>query len=243
MDFSVKDLMTGARPQPQTIESPFRSTRSSPEERDRKRAALLLAAVRMFNERGFHATSLDDVAASLGITKPVIYHHLGNKDRVLFECLAMGLRELQDAAAMADHDKGDGLERLRLFLRRYAEVIMGEFGRCVIRTGEELLSPATREELREMKREIDAALRRMITEAVADGSARAGDERVAAFAIAGALNWTARWFDPEGPESASDMADALVATLIAGLAGPGSAAPGSIAGGQARQSQGDGERL
>jgi len=83
---------------PVPIVSPFRSTRTSSEDRAKKRDALLRAAVRMFNERGFHATSLDDVAASLGITKPVIYRHLGNKDRVLFECVAVGVAELKEAA-------------------------------------------------------------------------------------------------------------------------------------------------
>ena len=71
--------------------SPFRSTRTNDGERREKRQALLVAAVRMFNERGFHATSLEDVAASLGVTKPVIYHHLGNKEQVLFECVRIGL--------------------------------------------------------------------------------------------------------------------------------------------------------
>src|SRR5882757_3552173 len=140
------------------VASPFRSTRTTDEERGQKRAALLLAAVRMFNERGFHATSLEDVATSLGVTKPVIYHHLGNKDQVLFECVTMGLGELQAAVAQARREPGNGLDRLRAFLRRYAETIMGEFGRCVIRTGDEMLSPMARTKFRALKREIDDAL-------------------------------------------------------------------------------------
>jgi hypothetical protein len=51
---------------------------------------VLRAAVQMFNEKGFHQTSLDDVAARLGISKPTIYHYLGNKDQVLLECVTAG---------------------------------------------------------------------------------------------------------------------------------------------------------
>ena len=197
--------------------SPFRSTRTTSEERGQKRAALLLAAVRMFNERGFHATSLEDVATSLGVTKPVIYHHLGNKDQVLLECVTMGLGELQAAVEEARAGSGNGLDRLRAFLRRYAEVIMGEFGRCVIRTGDEMLSPTARTRFRVLKREIDDALRGMIEDAVEDGSARAIDVRVTANAFAGALNWPARWYRPEGTLAPTDMAAALVDILIAGV--------------------------
>src|SRR3546814_7754938 len=65
----------------------FRSREERDLERIEKREAVLKAAVEMFNARGFHATSLDDLAASLGISKPTIYHYLGNKDQVLLECL------------------------------------------------------------------------------------------------------------------------------------------------------------
>lgn len=197
--------------------SPFRSTRTTPEDRARKREALLRAAVHMFNERGFHATSLDDVAASLGVTKPVIYKHLGNKDQVLFECVALGVAELLESARQAAAVPGTGLDRLQFFLRRYSEVVMEDFGRCMARTGDEVLSPAARSRFREMKREIDTAMRHLIAQAAADGSATVKDVRITAFAVAGALNWPARWFDPHGAIGASEMAAALVDTLVQGI--------------------------
>lgn len=197
--------------------SPFRSSRTNAAERADKRAALLLAAVRMFNERGFHATSLDDVAASLGVTKPVIYHHLGNKEHVLFECVAHGLRELQAAAAQSHQIPGSGLDRLKAFLHRYAEIIMGDFGRCIIRTADETLSPDARLRFRALKREIDDALRGMIEQAAADGSASVADVRITAFTFAGALNWPARWYRPEGSIPPAKMALAMVDTLCAGI--------------------------
>lgn len=172
----------------------------------------------MFNERGYHATSLDEVAASLGVTKPVIYHHLGNKAQVLFEFVRTGLSELQEAAQEAKEESGDGLDRLRAYLRRYAETIMGDFDRCVIHTGDEMLSREARVKFRKLKRRIDTDLRARIQQAAADGSAYVPDTRTAAFAIAGALNWTARWHRPGGPEDSSEIASSLVAILCAGLA-------------------------
>ena len=197
--------------------SPFRSTRVSPAEREEKRQALLLAAVRMFNERGFHAASLEDVAASVGVTKPVIYHYLGNKDQVLFECVRIGLQELRDAAAAARHEAGSGLDRLILFLRRYGVTIMGAFGQCVIRTGDELLSADARAQFRALKREIDDDLREAIQQAVDDGSARVVYVRTTALAFAGALNWSARWYRTDGGSTPAELASGLVGVLIDGI--------------------------
>jgi len=179
--------------------------------------ALLLAAVRMFNERGFHATSLEDVAASLGVTKPVIYHHLGNKEQVLFECVRIGLGELQLGADQARSTPGTGLDRLKTFLRSYAESVMGDFGTCVIRTGDELLSPQSRTDLRALKSEIDGAMRGIIEDAVADGSANVTDVRLTAFTFAGALNWPARWYRADGELDSRVMAYRLVETLCNGI--------------------------
>ncbi len=197
--------------------SPFRSTRTNEDERREKRMALLVAAVGMFNERGFHATSLEDVAASLGVTKPVIYHHLGNKEQVLFECVRLGLEELALGAQAARETAGTGLDRLKTFLRSYAESVMGDFGKCVIRTGDELLSPQSRADLRALKSGIDDELRGMIEDAVADGSANVSDVRVTAFAFAGALNWPARWFRADGELKSQEMARQLVEVLCDGI--------------------------
>lgn len=199
------------------LNSPFQTPGQKREERAAKRQAVLRAAVQMFNERGFHATSLEDVAASLGITKPTIYHYLGNKEQVLLECVTIGLQQLLEAAEQARREHGTGKDRLCSFLRRYAEINMDDFGRCVIRTGNETLSENGRTQFRGLKRQIDTALRGMIEEAVHDGTIVAADPKLLAFTLAGALNWPARWHDPDGPRSASDIAEIMVQMLASGF--------------------------
>ena len=202
----------------QRVESPFASAAQKAEERQAKRQALLRAAVRMFNDRGFHATSLDDVAASLGVSKPTIYHYLGNKDHVLLECVTYGLEQLLAAAEASRREPGRGIDRLRSFLRRYAEINMDDFGRCVIRTGDEALSPQSAIRFRALKRRIDAALRGLIEEGRADGSIAVNDAKMLAFTLAGALNWPARWHDPMGERRPEDLAAEMVDILTAGFA-------------------------
>jgi AcrR family transcriptional regulator len=197
--------------------SPFRTPTQKEADRAAKREAVLRAAVRMFNERGFHATSLDDVAASLGVSKRTIYHYLANKEQVLLECMNIGLKQLLSAAAEARSHPGSGSHRLIQYLRRYAEINMGEFGRCVIRTGEELLSPDGLAQFRSAKRQIDIELRGLLQDAVDDGSIARIDVKMAAFTLAGALNWPARWHEPNGPMSAEAISQSMVDILTQGL--------------------------
>lgn len=197
--------------------SPFRTADERRIEREQKREAVLRAAVRMFNAQGFHATSLDDVAASLGVSKPTIYHYLGNKDQVLFECVTRGIAQLRQAADTASATPGTGRHRLRSFLLRYAEITMEDFGRCVIRTADEVLSAESGARFRSLKREIDQAMRDLIAMGVADGSIAPVDIKIAAFTLAGALNWPARWHREDGAQSPAAIADQMVEILMNGL--------------------------
>ena len=198
--------------------SPFRTATERQAEREQKREAVLRAAVRMFNAQGFHATSLDDVAASLGVSKPTIYHYLGNKDQVLFECVTRGIEQLAAAAEAARAAPGTGLDRLRAFLLRYATVIMDDFGRCVIRTADEQLTSESAARFRALKREIDSAMQGLIREGMADGSIVPADVTLTGFTLAGALNWPARWHRADGRLGPEAVARQMVDILTRGLA-------------------------
>jgi AcrR family transcriptional regulator len=201
----------------QPAQSPFPTQEEKRSAREAKRAAVLRAAVQMFNERGFHQTSLDDVAARLGISKPTIYHYLGNKDQVLLECVSIGLGQLIEAAEESRARAGTGADRLIAFLVRFAEVNMDDFGRCVIRTGDEALAPESRKRFRALKRQIDADLRGLIEAAVADGSIAPCAVKLTAFTLAGALNWPARWHEPGGALAPEDIARHMVGILAQGF--------------------------
>ncbi len=199
-------------------ESPFKTAEQKQRDREEKRFTVMRAATQLFNERGFHATSLDDVATRLGVTKPTIYHYLGNKDQVLLECVKFGLEQVLEAADRCRAASGNGLARLQAFLRRYAEINMDDFGRCVIRTGDEALSTESAKTFRSLKSQIDRAMRNLIEEGITDGSIAPGDPKMIAFTLAGALNWPARWHDPSGPKTPAEIAIEMVTILTRGVA-------------------------
>ena len=187
--------------------------------RDRaaKKDAVLRVAMRLFNEKGFRATSLDDVATVLNVTKPTIYHYFANKDEVLFACVQLSLDRLREAVASAMENPGTGRDRLEALLIGYAVMMTQDYGVCVFRTSERELSPESAKRFRQLKRGIDTMMRQVIQEGVADGSLEVKDVRLCAFAFAGALNGLTQWFNPDGPDDVDTVARAMVAQLMVGV--------------------------
>lgn len=192
-------------------------------EREVKRDAVLRTAAQMFNEKGFHATSLDEVAERLHITKPTLYYYVKNKDDILFQCVSRGLALLQDAIGAVGQSGGSAKDKLFAAMRQYAEIVTMDFGMCLIRVGEDPLPVASREKLRSMKRALDLEFRQLIEEGIAEGSLAPCDPKMAAFTVAGALSWIGRWYSPDGPMSPDDIATEVIKLLAFGVCQPTSA--------------------
>ncbi|RVU14303.1 TetR/AcrR family transcriptional regulator [Methylobacterium oryzihabitans] len=201
-------------------QSPWKDAFGREADRSEKRDAVLRVAAQSFCERGVRATSLDDVAERLNITKPTIYHYFRNKDEILVACVARGLAMIDDAIAEADREALSALDRLRAALRRYAEVMTMDFGMCVTRISEPDLSEEGRTRFRDGKRKIDGRVRDLLRACIREGSIRPCDVVLATFTITGALNWIARWYDPAGPLTGEEIGERMVAMLLAGFAAP-----------------------
>src|SRR5215472_17943922 len=77
--------------------SPWRASRERQHDREVKREAVIRAAAHAFNLKGYHNTSLDDIAAALEVTKPTVYYYVTNKEQLLFECFVAGVEQIREA--------------------------------------------------------------------------------------------------------------------------------------------------
>jgi long-chain acyl-CoA synthetase len=207
--------------------SPWRADREREPPREAKRDAVLLAAARLFTSRGFQGTSLDDIARSLGVTKPTLYHYVANKEEILFECVRRGLAALRACIAGTGQHGLGGRERLRSVLENYAAIGTGDFGLCVIRVGEDPLSEPRRRELRRLKGEIDAEFRALIEAGMTEGWIAPGDAGIAASTAVDALGGIGRWCRPAQPagHSLDDAVRHCVGMLMSGVLAAPSAPP------------------
>ena len=183
-----------------------------------KREAVLKTAAQLFLEKSYGRTSLDDVAKRLNITKPALYHYFHNKEDILLGCYRWGTTLIEESLNKIAVQYGTGLEKVEAFIYAYANAMTVNFGRCVMRLDEGDLSGKARAEVRTYKRKIDRRLRSFIQEGIEDGSIAPCDPKIAAFSIAGALNWICMWYEPEGTLTAEEIASQFARTLTQGLA-------------------------
>jgi AcrR family transcriptional regulator len=186
--------------------------------RDEKREAVLRMAVRLFLEEGTHRTPLARIAERLNITKPALYNYFRSKEEILIELFRLGDELYEENFGRIERESGDGLTKLKALIRAYAWSMTTDFGMCFARLDDRELGDEARAAVRRSKRRYDLAFRREIERGIADGSIRRCDARLAAFAIAGALNGIADWYRPGGTLSANGVADEFAERLIEGLA-------------------------
>jgi AcrR family transcriptional regulator len=199
------------------LPSPWRARSERLRERELKRDAVIRAAAREFNRKGYHNTSLDDIAARLEVTKPTVYYYVTSKEQLLFECFLAGVEQIRAAFREVRELAAPARERLGAVLRHYGQAVASEFGWCMVRAEDQDLSPAMSRHIKMLKSEIDHGIRRLIREGIQDGSIEPCDPKMAAFALAGALNWIAYWYREDRSLTGAEIADAFVTIFEAGM--------------------------
>lgn len=196
---------------------PGRPKGSAEENFQERRLEILRTAARAFTERGFHATSLNDLAALLDVTKPSIYYYVQSKDELLFECGRLALERLTEAMKRAVTSDENALERLRAFFLNYAEIICDDFGRCLVLTDPQWLEPDNRKLNVHGRRELTQEIQNIIAKGISEGSIRPCNPRIAAFTLFSAFNGIARWYRPDGGMKPAELARETLNLLVNGL--------------------------
>src|SRR5579863_3485588 len=170
------------------------------------RQEILRTAARLFQQRGYDATSMNDVAAALKLSKGGLYHHFQSKDEILFDLMnhAMDITEEQVIApvkAIADPE-----ERLRTLIRRHIAVVLSERDReiTVMLHENHPLTPALRKRINARKKDYVHFVENLIAEVQNVGggsnsgsSKKTVNPRAAAFALLGMINWIYQWYRPD----------------------------------------------
>ena len=182
-----------------------------------KREALLSMAVRLFNERGYHETSLADIAKHLNVTKPALYYYISGKEEILLECQRRGTALFDEAIRAAQAHPGTGLERFCDFIGRYVAIVTTEFATCLIRSGPDALGVQGRAEILRGRSKLERTLEGILQQGIADGSIAPCDTRMSAFAIFGALHWLCFWYREGGALTAAEIGERMIALFTRGL--------------------------
>jgi AcrR family transcriptional regulator len=186
----------------------------------RRHIEVLEAAARVFHEKGYESTSIQDIAEAVGILKGSLYYYIRSKEDLLYEIIKA---VHEDALANIHHVEemdGDALQKMRAFVTSHlvfnAENLtkMGVFFHDF-----RSLSGERRQTIVEARDIYDELVRRLIREGQEEKIICPDiDPKSVTFAVMGALNWIYQWYKPDGKLSASSIADEFADLVVNGLA-------------------------
>jgi TetR/AcrR family transcriptional regulator len=178
-----------------------------------KRLEVLREAAASFNFKGYHATSMNEIAASLGVTKAALYHYFPNKNSLLAACFEYAMDAAFASLERARKAGRNGRERLVLTMSYYVAELLNELNCCVVLMEEQALEPEDHAKLVRQRDRFERALRAFVREGIEDGSVVPCDPKLAIFVILGAMNWVPKWFTPSGVWK-SDQLNAALAQMF-----------------------------
>jgi AcrR family transcriptional regulator len=179
--------------------------------------SLLDVAVAVFNERGYEATSMDELAARLGVTKSAIYHHVPSKVELLRLALDRALDGLFAVLDEPGATTGPAIDRLEHVVRGSVRVLTSQLPFVTLLLRVRGNSPVETEALRR-RREFDRVVTDLVRAAETEGDVRPDvDPAVTSRLLFGTVNSLTEWYRPGRGLDADALADALVTTTFSGL--------------------------
>ncbi len=199
-------------------------TRASPR-RDVLEREIYLHAARLFAERGVGATSLQDIAESVGMSRPALYHYFSSKDDLLSRLIAEHpKRSARELAAIRRRKDIGPAQKLREMVRALVMVIAEDPVRFrTLVTSEGQLTGELAAMHAKAKRTVLKEMQGVIEEGIDVGAFRHADARVSALGVLGMGNWSAWWLNADDPNSTAAIAEELSQMAVLAVSRTGAA--------------------
>lgn len=184
----------------------------------RSRDDVVRAAGRLFSARGYHGTSMRDLAAELGLLGSSLYSHIDSKEDLLVEVVERGAALFQASADSALAVAGSAVSRLRALVTGHIDVVLDN--RDEVRTflyEADFLDPAHRERVLGARDRYESAFRRVLSEGRREGAFRDVDPALAAIFVLSILNALERWYRPGGALDRRNLVGEVFDFVMAGV--------------------------
>jgi AcrR family transcriptional regulator len=183
-----------------------------------RRDELASTAARLFAERGFHGTSMGDLADAMGVQKGSLYSLTPSKQELLYRAMREGA-EAFHAGLDALPETLPAVERIRLALRSHLRVVSEQLDVATVFTREwRYLEGDGRDQILAERRRYEDRVRRLFRDGVEAGELRSDlDVNAAALLVLSAANWAYTWLTPG--RDTDELADRFTAILVDGIRG------------------------
>ncbi len=187
---------------------------------DARRAQIYVEAARIFQTKGYHATSIHEIAEAVHLTKAGLYYYIKGKQDLLFQIMNFAMDMLEERVVKESEAGETAVDRLRLLISAHAALVAGGNGSLTILVNElEGLTDDHREQIVARQRNYVDHVRRSVVAVQQEGKLTGTDPTVAAFGLLGMVLWISRWYRPGGRLSTSEVVEQItgLATAAMGL--------------------------
>lgn len=180
---------------------------------------ILLQAALLFSQRGYHATSMRELAQAVHLQGGSLYNHIESKEELLRRIVLEAADQFDAALEPIALSKAPPPQRLREALRAHLGVVARNRAWAKVFFDEwKHLSPSHYEEILERRRKVERIYQDLLREGVQQGWFHSDlDLSLATILLLSAANWTYQWFQPEGRLSAEEVADTFADLLLHGF--------------------------
>ena len=179
---------------------------------------VMLAAQRLFADRGYHATSVRDIAESLSIQGGSLYTHIESKEDLLWDILNRAADRFFAAAEPIVQSDLIPVEKLRRLIQAHVGVVTSSAEAAAVYTTQwRHLSEPRRSEFAQRRDQYEAMVRDLVHDCVRCGEFADIDEKFGALLILSSINWIYQWYRPEGLMTPEEIARKLTEMLFNGL--------------------------
>lgn len=176
------------------------------------------AAERLFSERGYHATTIREIARELRIEAGSLYSHISGKQDLLYEIVMRASQQFLHAARTVAEGGRPAPAQLRDLMRRHLAIVADSTARAAVYFHEwRHLAPEQQAAVKRHRDEYESYLRGIIRAGAESGEFAPNDERLVSLQVLSMLNWTYQWYAPQGRWSAEQLADQFYEQVMRGL--------------------------
>ena len=178
-----------------------------------RRDEIILAAARIFAEKGYHATTLDEIAREIGVTKPALYYHISSKEEILREIIGKIMEPMEEVVKVGRANLPPR-ERIEKMVRMLVEVGAKRKEITLIAFEQvNILPKRSRDALRRRQKDVEHVLQQALKDGVEQGDFVVGDVKMASIAILAVSNWIYRWYRQDGYLTPTQIADQFIHLL------------------------------
>ena len=195
---------------------------ASIEPRQEPRQEILRAAARLFQQQGYDATSMNDVAAALKLSKGGLYHHFQSKDEILFHIMSHAMEITEERVINVVRRIENPEERLRMLIRLHIQVVLSPEDReiTVMLHENHPLPPSLRRKINGRKKDYVHFVENLVADVQRlRNSPSTVMPRAAAFALVGMINWIYQWYKPDGSLTGDALAQQYTDIFFRGAIG------------------------